>query len=57
MTLSISFLRHNCGTCPPYWFWRYGKSGYGGLHYFTLFGFRVVIKTYIKKETLRGIVQ
>ncbi len=60
----ISFLKHDCGVsnmlqlfsgqkptkCGFYWFWKYGDSAYGGLHYFTAFGFRVVIRLVIMKH-------
>lgn len=59
----ISVCKHDCGIgmlvsllgkqapkkCPFYWFWKYGDSHYGGFHYFTAFGYRIVIKLAIPK--------
>ncbi len=61
----ISILRHNCGIgmmvsllggdkptkCAFYWKMRGGGKTYtGNMHYFTLFGFRIVIDTIKKKD-------
>jgi len=65
--MKISILRHNCDasnliqqllhpdskieSCPFYWKMRGGKSNYGNMYYFTLFGIRVVINTIRKKPS------
>ena len=63
-TMIISFLRHDCSIgnmvqlssgqkptkCGFYWYWKYGDNAYGGLHFFTAFGFRVVVRLVIKKH-------
>lgn len=41
--------------CPFYWKMRGGKSYYGSIHYFTFFGFRIVINLLIKKSKFGSI--
>lgn len=36
--------------CPFYWKMRGGDTYYGNVHYFTLFGIRIIINTVRKKE-------
>jgi hypothetical protein len=62
--MKLHFLRHNCGVsnmlqilngkkptnCKFYWKMRGGKTYSGNVHFFTLFGFRMVINTIKKKD-------
>lgn len=42
--------------CPFYWRMKGGKNYMGSIHYFTLFGFRLVLKLHFKKsQTTLGV--
>jgi len=68
--MRISFLKHDCGIgnmvqlfcgqtttkCPFYWKMREGDTYIGSLHFFTLFGYRIVINTTIKKDRVPKLI-
>lgn len=48
--ISKSGVKKDFHNCPFYWRMKGGKTYIGSIHYFTLFGYRVVINLVIKKK-------